>query len=274
MSFSASIEAITAKRLVASIERGGATPIFAGKLAANEVRAPVQLDLAWLNKLWYDVPEPIRFFVSGNLGNICFFGIERIVHAIICKISSRPPFVEEHKDSISFFLGYILQIVTQHLLHAWLVYGLSTIDTRQKYLSTLIGQSWAYFVALVGSTILNTWLRRSGMPKDLAFVTTLVVFACINYFVIGWIVHKTVADAENNHHLKSKANAGKKKAEKLTKRFSRGGAMVSSLCVNTMVVCSSCQESSVLGFVLSTADSVPPSRSTHVSLSKYMMPQS
>ena len=258
--------------LVDSIARGGviisaAAPVLAAHVARGKKKAAVpepsesskQLDLAKLNKLWYEIPEPFRFFVSGNLGNVCFYCLERMVHMYLSKIRNPPAFVENHTDSISFFLGYILQIVTQHLLHAWLVYGLDTINTREKYLKTLFGQSGAYFVALIGSTILNTWLRRSGMPKDLAFVTTLIVFACVNYFVIGWIVHnlgeddnalanKNSADTTNkggkkkaqsknrkgDKQAKATSKESKDSAAKNTKRFGRGGAQQedSSLILN------------------------------------------
>jgi hypothetical protein len=152
-------------------------------------------DLTYHNQLWYSLPELFRFFVSGNLGNICFFLIERGLYTVIEAIPSPPTFLIEHHDSASFIVGYILQIVTQHLLHAWLVYGLNTINSRDKYLRTLGGQASAYVIALIGSTVLNVFLRRRGMSKNTAFVTTLYLFACINYFVIGWITRRSGTDA-------------------------------------------------------------------------------
>jgi hypothetical protein len=167
--------------LAASLPRGGVAemPLLFG-------------DLEYRNQLWYSLPELFRFFVSGNLGNMCFFLIERGLYTFIERIPSPPTFLMEHHDSASFIVGYILQIVTQHLLHAWLVYGLNTINSRDKYLRTLGGQASAYFTALIGSTVLNIFLRKRGMSKNTAFVTTLYLFACINYFVIGWITRRSV----------------------------------------------------------------------------------
>ena len=108
-----------------------------------------------IGQSWFRLPTLVRFFVSGNLGNGCFFLMERWIHNHLCQIPRLHPFVEEYKDSISFFIGYILQIITQHLLHAILVYGVATINTRKKYWKTLLGQSWAYLFAMFGSTFLN-----------------------------------------------------------------------------------------------------------------------
>jgi hypothetical protein len=170
------------------VARGGAF----GKAAAIPPTAPPSsTSIASLYKSWFiHASEPVRFFVSGNLGNLCFYFLERLVYFQLCKMSSLPPVVEDYKDSVSFFIGYLLQIVTQHYLHALLVYGLETIDTRDKYFKTLLGQSSAYIVALFGSTFLNQALLSTGVNKNMAFLTTLWVFACINYFVVGWVVRR------------------------------------------------------------------------------------
>ena len=121
-----------------------------------------------------------------------------MVHRYLLSIPSPPAFVSEHQETISFFVGYTLQIATQHLLHAIMVYGLHTINTREKYFKTLVGQYGAYLTAMVGSTILNTWLRNQGMGKDKAFVATMFLFSIINYFVIGWIVRQAAGAAQND----------------------------------------------------------------------------
>ena len=138
---------------------------------------------------WFQVSEPIRFFVSGNIGNVCFFFLERLVYFQLCNMNDvLPQSVVDYKESVSFFIGYLLQIVSQHLLNAVLVYGVDTIDTRAKYFKTLVGQSSAYVFSLFGSTFLNLGLLQAGLEKSTAFVSTLTIFACINYFVIGYIV--------------------------------------------------------------------------------------
>lgn len=163
--------------------------------------------LVKIYRTWFRVSELGRFFVSGNLGNLCFYFLERLVYSQLSQISDLPAFVEEYIDSVSFFIGYILQIITQHLLHALLVYGLDSINTREKYFKTLLGQFSAYGFALIGSTVLNLiLLNNAGLDKSTAFVTTMVIFAGINYFLIGWIVRRTTASVDK---------------KKLSKRFSR-----------------------------------------------------
>jgi len=109
---------------------------------------------------------------------------------------SLPSFVQSYKDSVSFFVAYMMQIVTQHLLHAFLVYGLETINTREKYIKTLAGQFSAYGFALIGSTILNLVLLRMGVEKTVAFFGTMLIFSLLNYFLIGWIVRRAVSSDE------------------------------------------------------------------------------
>lgn len=83
--------------------------------------------------------EPLRFFISGNVGNVVFFYIERLTFYLLNKMDSLPSVVKEYIDSVSFFIAYLLQVVPQHWLHAYLVYGLENIDNRQKYFTTLLG---------------------------------------------------------------------------------------------------------------------------------------
>jgi hypothetical protein len=189
---------------------------------------------------WFHVSSLARFFVSGNLGNICFFFLERFVFVQLTKQESLPEFVANYKETVSFFVGYLLQIVTQHLLHAILVYGLETINTREKYFKTLRGQFYAYGIALFGSTALNLSLISSGIDKTVAFFSTMVIFACINYYLIGWVVNRALKSANDEASLdstsrkggrsmqkaKSAMKVGSKKDEKLDtiRRIRRGGA--------------------------------------------------
>ena len=85
-------------------------------------------------------PEPLRFFVSGNVGNVIFFTLERLLHSLLNHNLERlPAFLVEYKDGASFMMAYFLHIIAQHWLHAFLVYGMNTISTPQKYLRSLIG---------------------------------------------------------------------------------------------------------------------------------------
>ena len=259
---------VAATAMATSIVRGGAiAPPLALLPARRRKEIPrntnkLDIKLKQLHQLWYQIPDPIRFFASGTLGTMCFFAIERAVHNHIRQIESPPPFVDAHQDSISFFLGYILQMGSQHLLHAWLVYGLHTINTREKYFNTLLGQSSAYFTGMIGSTFLNTILRKHGVSKDMAFFITLYLFAIINYFVVGWVVRRAVAKADE--HQLELLSKGKNKRNPLRMR---GGATQTIdggdlLCGHLP----SGDRSTMRSFILSVSNPVPISKATNLTI--------
>lgn len=143
---------------------------------------------------WYRLPQVSRYFVSGNLGNVCFFLLEKSIHQILHDRPDRvPDWVPVSKHTLSFVVAYMAQVVPQHFLHALLVYGLRTINTPAKYGKTLAGTYSAFAVSMVGSTVLNSVLIRF-FSKDAAFMSTIVVFAVINYFAISWIVRVTTTN--------------------------------------------------------------------------------
>lgn len=168
-------------------------------LDSDETTEAYDIDLSsWSSSLslygkWHrTVPEPFRFFVSGNIGSIFFFLLDSGVHSLLCSLPKDflPSAIQANKDAVSFFVGYLIQIWMQHFLNALLVYGLGSINTKEKYISTLRGQYSAYMFALFGSTALNIALSRAGFNKKVAFVLTMSIFACINYVVIGWTVKR------------------------------------------------------------------------------------
>lgn len=167
--------------------------------AAPEQVIPQRLSAtATVSQWWYrDIPSVARYFVSGNLGNVCFFFCERLITFLMELPVVRdelPTVVHKHHvygayaDSVSFFAAYLTHVPAQHYLHAVLVYGLDSIATAEKYWTTLGGTYSALTASCIGSTAVNHYLLRQGLPKRLAFVTTLYVFSVFNYFVIGWIV--------------------------------------------------------------------------------------
>jgi len=88
---------------------------------------------------FYKWPEALRFFVSGNLGNMLFFTLERTLHSLLIRnLEALPALVLEYKDAVTFMVAYFIQIASQHFLNAYIVYGLQTISTREKYIKTLI----------------------------------------------------------------------------------------------------------------------------------------
>lgn len=146
-----------------------------------------------IGALWYKIPHPARYFVSGNFGNVCLYFLERAVRISLESNLEHPP---KHLDSISYFTAYLMHIILQHAAHALLVYGLDSVSTRQKYWSTLFGTYQAYFVSAFGSTFVNSYLIQIGVNREVAFVTTLWFFACLNYLWIGYVVKKAKEKAE------------------------------------------------------------------------------
>ena len=96
---------------------------------------------SFLYKIWQQ-NTAIRFGTSGILGNAIFFGLDRILFPVILNAAGRSAsnmskLIVHNAASVSFFVAYLLDIAVQHLLNAWLVFGLETINTRQQYLSSL-----------------------------------------------------------------------------------------------------------------------------------------
>lgn len=154
-----------------------------------------------LARTWYAVPQPIRFFASGNLGNLCFFYCELAVSGYLAAKASLPESIVKYKDSISFFLGYLIHIIAQHFLHATLVYGVESINTPARYFKTLGGMYATLITSAIGSTFLNGVLLKLGVQKTIAFVGTLWLFACINYVVLGWIIKISNAGKESDKQV-------------------------------------------------------------------------
>jgi hypothetical protein len=154
-----------------------------------------------LQKRWFTLPQVSRYFVSGNMANAVLFFLEKGIRyslsdgPILGLVSLPSP---HHLDTISYFTAYLLHIVVQHGLHAILVYGVDTINTRSKYWATLWGTYQALFVSAIGSTLLNSYLisPRIGCPRDVSFVLTLVIFSCLNYVWITYVVVKQVNDTK------------------------------------------------------------------------------
>lgn len=156
--------------------------------------------LVRLYHAWLLLPQIFRFFVAGNLGNLGFFYLEKVIfrglsHLLVASTevySFLLDNIEKHQDGLSFFSAYVVQIVTTHLLYAILVYGLETIDTYEKYSKTLWGQFKVYGFGLFGATALNSALIRRGMQKTAAFWVTTASFALVNYVLVSKVVRSAV----------------------------------------------------------------------------------
>mmetsp|Transcript_25660 Transcript_25660/g.56274 ORF Transcript_25660/g.56274 Transcript_25660/m.56274 type:complete len:313 (-) Transcript_25660:178-1116(-) len=176
--------------------------------------------LVRLYRAWMQLPQIFRFAMAGNLGNLGFFYLEQVIfrclsHLLITSESMPSKStsasktevyasflldaIEKYQDSMSFFSAYMIQIVTTHLLYAFLVYGMHTIDTYEKYSQTLWGQFKVYGFGLFGATALNSFLLGRGMGKTAAFWTTTMTFAMFNYVLVSKVVNSvTESVAEND----------------------------------------------------------------------------
>ena len=154
-------------------------------------------------KAWHKhLPEPFRFFISGRVGDVFFYFLERRLSFLLSTLlasSSGPTssvfmaFLSSSQDTLSFLAGYCLHVIPQHLLHALLVYGLDTINTRRKYTDTLVAMYQAMITSALGAAALNTLLLQTlPISKTAVFVLTLGLFSTINYFWIGWMYQRKI----------------------------------------------------------------------------------
>eukprot|EP00554_Chaetoceros_debilis_P000385 CAMPEP_0194089684 /NCGR_PEP_ID=MMETSP0149-20130528/35620_1 /TAXON_ID=122233 /ORGANISM="Chaetoceros debilis, Strain MM31A-1" /LENGTH=254 /DNA_ID=CAMNT_0038773699 /DNA_START=101 /DNA_END=862 /DNA_ORIENTATION=+ len=166
----------------------------------------------WFN----EVPEAGRFIAAGLLGNIVFFLIDYILYNKILVPSGKkqllPKVISHNMESSSFFLSYLLQTGVQHLFNAFLVYGLETIETRKKYIDTLVLTYSSYSVSMVGSTIGNMLLIKQGVPKNIAFWGTIMGFGFVNFFLLKFLVGggQDEATEEGKQEKSKKSNLSKK----------------------------------------------------------------
>jgi hypothetical protein len=94
-----------------------------------------------LNGIWFNqIPEAGRFITATGLGNLLFYAIDQTIykHILIRFSSDFPKIIQRNKESVSFFVSYFLQIIFQHYLNALFVYGLDTVDSKEKYFKTLL----------------------------------------------------------------------------------------------------------------------------------------
>jgi hypothetical protein len=169
----------------------------------TESSGPLAISTA-CSEIWFrSVPEPLRFMTSASLGNIAFFGIDQVLYksVIVPLTKDAPKFYQKNKESISFFFAYLIQVGFQHLLNAIFVYGIDTISTAEKYLDTLVLTYSTYSIALVGSTVGNALLMRQGIPKNVAFWSTIFGFGILNFFLLKYLISTKKADEDAQEQL-------------------------------------------------------------------------
>lgn len=179
------------------------------------------------SELWFrSVPEPLRFMTSAGLGNIAFFGIDQVLYksVIVPLTKDAPKFYQRNKESISFFFAYLIQVGFQHLLNAIFVYGIDTISTAEKYLDTLLLTYSSYSIALVGSTIGNALLMKQGIPKNVAFWSTIFGFGILNFFLLRYLIStKRAAEDAQEQLIVQEAKSAPARNRAIFKTV-RGGA--------------------------------------------------
>ena len=178
------------------------------------------------SEIWFrQVPEPARFLAAGSLGNIAFFGIDQALYklVIVPLTKDAPIFYQRNKEAISFFFSYLIQIGFQHFLNALFVYGIESISTADKYFDTLFLTYSTYSIALVGSTIGNAVLMRQGVPKNVAFWSTIFGFGILNFFLLRYLI-SGAADAEVHDKMIAQERKSAVPSRKNPLKKFRGGA--------------------------------------------------
>jgi len=182
-------------------------------------------------KLWFKaIPEPARFMTAAGIGNIIFFYIDVMLYDLVIhplsisnydkntqnkvlkmvySLLPSQKFLQRNKETLSFFISYLIQILAQHVLNAFFVYGWETISTKDRYIATLIVTYSSYFISLVGSTICNLFLLRRGMSKNIAFWGTVFGFGTLNFLVLKTLIgdkQKNDGDGNTNNSIKTLNN--------------------------------------------------------------------
>lgn len=153
------------------------------------IQTPANVTTMSITKIrdrWFRWPEPFRFFVSGNCGNLCLYICDIFIGNTLCQYRLIHP-------AVTFFLAYLLHIPAQHFLHASLVYGMSSINTYSKYITTLLETYSALGASAVGSAALNGFLRQY-LPRLVAFGFTMAIFAVVNYMFMHYIMSRDTTE--------------------------------------------------------------------------------
>jgi hypothetical protein len=171
-----------------------------------------------LYQKWMTLPQIFRFGVAGNLGNLGFFYLEKVIFRLLSHVlvttsvlsSALMDGIEKYQDGMSFFSAYVILIVLNHILYAFLVYGMDTIGTWEKYSKTLLGQFKVYGFGLFGATFLNSFLIKSGgLGKTAAFIATTATFAVFNYYLVSRVVQNAIESSAKDPVVKDGRDQGK-----------------------------------------------------------------
>ena len=118
--------------------------------------------------------EGIRFFVSGCIGTVLFYGLYETIHWIL-------PADLPLKMALCWTLSYLCSIAWQHKLHCVIVFYDSPI---KSYWQSLGRFYVVYSLSLVLSSLLTVVFDVIGLQYQISWVLTLLVTGLINYFTV------------------------------------------------------------------------------------------
>ena len=132
--------------------------------------------MASLHEKWLQIPQFVRFNISGVLGTILF---ERMNNYIFYSLQHVQ---HEYKSAAVFGFSYLISCLWQHALHRHLVFG----SEGSRYLPSLLAFYATYAFSIVASPAVNGVLTAGlGFSMELAYYLTLGIIGVLNYFTAG-----------------------------------------------------------------------------------------
>jgi hypothetical protein len=120
-----------------------------------------------------NVPEGMRFVVSGGIGSAAFWALNEVL------VAHSP--IDWQRITVAWFVSYLLSIWLQHFLHSTLVYGWTT-----SYFKGLAATYAGYSAALVAGVPINFCLVHYALlSSSQAWLGTLLITGCANYFILS-----------------------------------------------------------------------------------------
>jgi putative flippase GtrA len=135
---------------------------------------------------WLHAPRPLRFLISGGLGNFAFVQLDRL---LLDRVGSVP---------VAFTAAYIVSIALQYFLHAFLVFG------EPFTVTGLVGCYAAYTSSIALSFVVSALFDYlfSGFPHVVIWLANMTVLSIYNYYVVSAAMDTKV---EKKHGARSQA---------------------------------------------------------------------
>mmetsp|Transcript_33457 Transcript_33457/g.42123 ORF Transcript_33457/g.42123 Transcript_33457/m.42123 type:complete len:144 (-) Transcript_33457:196-627(-) len=136
------------------------------------------------------IPQSIGFAISGGLGNVIFFYLDKLVY------QSNP--YDWQKVSVSWAISYLISVWFQHLLHQALVFGMSS-----NYWSSLFVTYATYSLSIVISPFLSSFFSYMGISHSMCWFLTVGSTGVLNYFLVSKAMD-TEKDESTKQEMKDK----------------------------------------------------------------------